>query len=116
MSMFIRKKDSVPRTSISSAITAIEIGRRSARRTSHIMIEIPLPISDRREEKPHKLVRHAFTLPIKLPRRIALNDRSRVVQPEQTGNWRDPERPPLASQLSGGASLRNRCRIPIQCE
>ena len=39
--MFIRKKDSVPRTSISSAITATEIGRRSARRTSHIMIEIP---------------------------------------------------------------------------
>ena len=39
--MFIRKNDSVPSTSMSSAITATEIGRRDARRTSHIMIEIP---------------------------------------------------------------------------
>src|ERR1700739_376148 len=40
--MFIRKKDSVPSTSISNAITATEIGRRRASRTRPIMIEIPL--------------------------------------------------------------------------
>src|SRR3984957_2321344 len=41
MSIFIKKKDSVPSTSISRAITATEIGRRRASRTIHIMAELP---------------------------------------------------------------------------
>ncbi len=41
MSTLMSAKESAPRTSISSAITATEIGRRSATSTSHIIAQKP---------------------------------------------------------------------------
>src|SRR5262249_51679744 len=54
ISTFINANDRLPSTSIKSAITTTEIGRLSARRTSHIMLVLLLAQSPRgREQCPH---------------------------------------------------------------